>query len=174
MIMASLSRRSVLRASLGLAAAGTLARPYIASAQAKTAQVWWSQGFVPQEDDAFRKAVADYEKASGNKIDFQIVPFAPLRQKIISAITSGVVPDLCTVTPAEAAVLQAWQDKLVDVSDVVATQEAKILPAKLADANCYNGVTKQRRYYAVPLGAAVTPFHVWGTLVEKAGYKRSD
>jgi multiple sugar transport system substrate-binding protein len=131
-----MSRRSVLRASLGVVAAGTLARPYIANAQAKTAQVWWSQGFVPQEDDAFKKAVADYEKASGNKIDFQIVPFAPLRQKIISAITSGVVPDLCTVTPAEAAALQAWQDKLVDVSDVVETQKAKILPARLADTHC--------------------------------------
>src|SRR5215468_8171431 len=160
--MATLSRRSLLRASLGAAAAGALARPYLAKAQAKTAQVWWTQGFVPEEDDAFHKAVADYEKASGNKLDFQIVPFAPLRQKIISAITSGVVPDLCTVTPTEAAALQAWQDKLVDVSDVVETQKAKILPAKLADAYCYNSVKKERSYYAVPLGAAVTPFHVWG------------
>ena len=174
MSMATLSRRSVLRASLGLAAAGAVVRPYIARAEAKTAQVWWTQGFVPEEDDTFRKVVADYEKASGNKLDYQIVPFAPLRQKIISAITSGVVPDLCTVTPTEAAALQAWQDKLVDVSDVIETQEAKILPARLADVNCYNGVEKRRSYYAVPLNAAVTPFHVWGTLVEKAGYKRGD
>src|SRR5215468_6917528 len=117
--MANLTRRSVLRSSLGLAAAGALARPYIAHAQAKTAQVWWTQGFVPEEDDAFRKAVADYEKASGNKLDFQIVPFAPLRQKIISAITSGVVPDLTTVGLAEFPALQAWDDNLVDVSDVI-------------------------------------------------------
>ncbi len=101
--MASLSRRKLLRASMGVAAAGIFARPYIANAQAKTAQVWWAQGFVPEEDDAFKKTVADYEKVSGNKIDTQIVPFAPLRQKIISAITSGVVPDLCTVGPLEAA-----------------------------------------------------------------------
>ena len=98
--MSILTRRSVLRASMGIAAAGTFSRPYIANAQAKTATMWWSQGFVPQEDDAFRKVVADYEKASGNKIDYSIVPFAPLRQKIISAITSGVVPDLVTVSPA--------------------------------------------------------------------------
>jgi multiple sugar transport system substrate-binding protein len=169
-----MSRRSVLRASLGVVAAGALARPYIANAQAKTAQVWWTQGFVPQEDDALRKAVADYEKASSNKLDLQIVPFAPLRQKIISAITSGVVPDLCTVSPGEAAALQAWQDKLVDVSDVVETQKDKILPARLADSHCYNGVKKERSYYAVPWSASVTPFHVWGTLVEKAGYKRTD
>jgi hypothetical protein len=35
--MNKLTRRSMLRASLGLAAAGTLARPYIANAAAKTA-----------------------------------------------------------------------------------------------------------------------------------------
>ncbi len=172
--MKNLTRRSVLRTSLGVAAAGMFARPYIANAQAKTATVWWSQGFVPQEDDAFRKAVADYEKTSGNKIDFSIVPFAPLRQKIISAITSGVVPDLCTVTPGEAAALQAWQGKLVDVSDVIETQKAKILPAALDNAYCYNGVEKKRSYYSVPHSASVVPFHVWGSLIKKAGYKPED
>ncbi len=170
----TLSRRSLLRGSAGMAAAGLLARPYIARAQAKTAQVWWAQGFVPEEDDAFLKVVADYEKASGNKIEHSIVPFAPLRQKVISAITSGVVPDLVTVTPTEAAPLQAWQDKLVDVSDVVETQKAKMVPAALAAANSYNSVEKRRSFYSVPHAAAVRPFHVWGSLVEKAGYKVSD
>ena len=172
--MTTLTRRSLLRASLAGVAIGALARPYIARADAKTATVWWSQGFVPQEDDAFRKVVADYEKVSGNKIDFSIVPFAPLRQKIISAITSGSVPDLVTVTPTEAAPLQAWEDHLVDVSDVVETQKAKMLPAALAAAHCYNSVKKQRSFYSVPHAAAVRPFHVWGSLIEKAGYKIAD
>src|SRR5262245_63087813 len=44
------SRRSVLRNSLAVAAAGTLARPYLANAAATTADVWWPQGFVPEED----------------------------------------------------------------------------------------------------------------------------
>ena len=88
------TRRSVLRGSLAAAAAGTLARPYIANAAASTATVWWTQGFVPEEDAAFRKVVADYEKASGNTIDYSLIPFAPLMQKIVSALTSGDVPDL--------------------------------------------------------------------------------
>ena len=92
--MGNLSRRSVLRSSLAVAAAGTLARPYIAKAAATTAEVWWPQGFVPEEDVAIKKVVADYEKASGNTIDLIITPFAPQRQKIVSAVTSGVVPDL--------------------------------------------------------------------------------
>jgi ABC-type glycerol-3-phosphate transport system substrate-binding protein len=49
-------------------------------------------------------------------------PYAPMRQKIVSAVTSGVVPDLFQNTPAEIIALYAWQDKLVDVSDIVETQ----------------------------------------------------
>src|SRR5215471_15206962 len=77
--MAALTRRAILRGSMGLAAGSVLACPFIANAAATTATVWWVQGFAPQEDDAFKKLVADYEKASGNHLDHSIVPFAPLR-----------------------------------------------------------------------------------------------
>jgi len=97
MAMADFTRRSVLRGSLGLAAAGTLARPHIANAAATTAEVWWVQGFAQEEDIAFKKLIADYEKASGNKIEQSLIPFAPLRQKAVAAIQSGVVPDILEV-----------------------------------------------------------------------------
>ena len=44
--MANLTRRSLLRSSLAFGAAGALARPFIANAQAKTAEVWIDQGFA--------------------------------------------------------------------------------------------------------------------------------
>ena len=44
--MEKLTRRSLLRASAGLAAAGTIGSPYIANAAATTAEVWWVQGFA--------------------------------------------------------------------------------------------------------------------------------
>ena len=78
--MAILTRRSVLRSSVGLAAAGAVASPFVANAAAKTAEVWWVQGFVKEEDSAFKKMVDDYEKASGNKIDQSLTPYAALRQ----------------------------------------------------------------------------------------------
>src|SRR5207344_1747069 len=125
MQMAILTRRSVLQGSLALGAAGTLARPHIANAAATTASVWWQQGFAEEEDVSFKKIVADYEKASGNAIDYSLVPYAPLRQKIVSAVTSGVVPDLFQNSLAEMIALYAWEDKLVDASDVVETQRAE-------------------------------------------------
>jgi multiple sugar transport system substrate-binding protein len=172
--MNKLRRRSVLRASLGMAASTALARPHIANAAAKTATVWWVQGFAQEEDVAFRKAVDDYQKASGNILDYSIIPYAPERQKIVSAITTGNVPDLFTANPAEIVALYAWQGKLVDVTDVVETQKSQFSETALLSAQCYNNETKRRSFYGVPLTGATLPNHIWKSLVEKAGYKIED
>ena len=172
--MTTLSRRSLLGGSMALAAAGTLARPYIANAAAATADVWWTQGFIPEEDDSIKKIVADYEKASGNTIELSIMPFAPQRQKIVSAVTSGVVPDLFWNNPGEIIALHAWDDKLVDVSDVIETQKEEYTETALTNTFCYNNVEKKRSFYGVPLTIDVLPNHIWQPLVEKAGYKIED
>jgi multiple sugar transport system substrate-binding protein len=165
----------MLRRSAGLLAAGSLARPFIANAAATTATVWWTQGLVSDEDDAFRAAVAEYQKASGNTIDATISPSQPLHRKIIAVLASGAaLPDLMYSIPPEIIPLQAWEDRLVDVTDIVETQKSKYSPAALASAYCYNNATKRRSYYGVPFDSAVIPFHIWGSLVEKAGYKTSD
>src|SRR5262245_29237103 len=117
--MALVTRRSVIRGSAALAAANALSRPHIANAAATTATVWWTQGFIPSEDAAFNKLVADYEKASGNKLDHSILPFAQLRQKETAAITSGIVPDVMEVADYFFATLHAWNGDLLDVTDVV-------------------------------------------------------
>jgi hypothetical protein len=39
-----------------------------------------------------------------------------MRQKIVPAVTSGVVPDLFQNTPVEIIALYAWEDQLVGVA----------------------------------------------------------
>jgi len=172
--MTVLTRRSLLRCPLALGGAGVFARPYIAKPAAVTATVWWTQGFAEEEDISFKKLVADYERTSGNAIDYSIVPYAPMRQKIVSAVTSGVVPDLFQNTPAEIIALYAWQDKLVDVSDIVETQREEYTETALLTVHCYNNVVKKRGYYGVPYTVGASMNHIWRPLVEKAGYQLSD
>src|SRR5271169_1320623 len=148
--MDRLTRRSVLRGSMGLAAAGAIACPYVANAEAKTATVWWVQGFAQEEDIGFKQMVADYEKASGNQIDYSIVPFAAQRQKEVAAITSGVLPD------------------------IIETQKPLFDSTALQTVYAYNNVAKKRSYYMIPHRMAVTPFHVWKSLLDNAGYKPAD
>src|SRR5258707_11964637 len=149
--MAILTRRSVLRSSVGFAAAGALGRRYIANAQATTAEVWFAQGFAEEEDPALKNLVADYVKASGNKIDLQIIPFAPLRQKAVAAIQTGVVPDVMEAADLEFAPLQTWADKLHDVTDIVETQKKDFAPITIESSCLYTGATKKRAYTIAPM-----------------------
>ena len=172
--MGKLNRRTLLRGSLAVAGGSVFGRPYIARAAATTATVWWVQGFAQEEDIAFKKLVEDYQKASGNSIDYSITPYAPMRQKIVSAVTSGTVPDLFQSSPTEAITLFAWDGKLVDVTDVVDTQREEYTETALLSAYCYNSKEKKRSFYGVPYTTATLPNHIWRPLVEKAGYKMED
>ena len=146
--MTSLTRRSVLQRTVGLAAAGALARPFIANAAATTAEVWWTQGFVPEEDTAFKKLVEDYEKTSGNKINYSITPYAALRQKEISAITSGVVPDMMEIADFAITPINAWEDKLVPVDDIVEPIKAQFLDFGSAIRNRHKPLVAGEEGYA--------------------------
>jgi len=172
--MRGITRRSLIRGSAGLVAVGALARPYLANAAATTATAWWVQGFAEEEDIAFKKIVAAYEKASGNTIDYSIIPYAPHRQKIVSAMTTGIVPDLFPNNPYEILALYAWNDQLADVSDIIEPEKSHYNETSLLAAYCYNGVEKRRSYYGVPFTSAVRPNHIWRPLVEKAGYTMED
>jgi multiple sugar transport system substrate-binding protein len=172
--MVKLTRRSLLRGSIQLAAAGTLARPYIANAEAMTASMWVAQGFVPEEDAAYRAMVADYQKASGNTIDYTIIPFAALRQKAVSAVAAGVVPDVLQGADFNFLYLNAWKNNLVDLSDVFETQKAHYSENALASAYAYNNVAKKRSYYVAPWATFAVPFHIWKSLVERSGQKVAD
>jgi multiple sugar transport system substrate-binding protein len=172
--MSNVTRRSVLHGSLGLVTAGALARPYIANAAATTAELWWVQGFAQEEDVAFKKLLADYQKASGNKIEDSIIPFAPMRQKAISAITSGVVPDILELADFQFLPLHSWDDKLIDVNDIVEPIKSQYIDTALRGTYTYNNVTKRRAYYAVPMKCSAVPFNIWRSLIEKAGYKLED
>jgi multiple sugar transport system substrate-binding protein len=173
--MKNMSRRLVLGTTLGLAATGTLGRPHIAKAQAKTATVWVNQGFIPQEDAAFTKLATDYMKESGNKLDYSIMPFMALNQKTISALTGGDVPDLIFMdAPGQLLPQNAWDDKIVDVTDVVQPYESQLTETAKAGSTFYNKAEKKRSYYLCPIKQGCVPFHIWGNLVEKAGYKLSD
>ncbi|HUN40165.1 MAG TPA: ABC transporter substrate-binding protein [Acetobacteraceae bacterium] len=173
--MKRLSRRSVLRGSAAVAASGALARPYIANAQAKTAVCWINQGFVPEEDEAMKKVCEDYMKESGNKLDYSIMPFMAQNQKTVSALTSGDVPDLIFMDAPSSIIPQnAWDDKILDVTDVVMPYEPKLSETAKLGSTFFNKATKKRSYYLCPIKQGATPFHIWGDLIAKAGLKMSE
>jgi multiple sugar transport system substrate-binding protein len=169
-----LVRRNLLKGTVGLMAAATLARPAIAKGQ--TIRVWWNQGFYQQEDQAFHTLVSAWEKASGNTVELTLLPGQALNEKIVSALTSGDVPDLMYAdnAPGQIVPQNAWHGKLLDLTDIVETQKSELSPTALQSAQFYNDAEKKRGYYGVPFKGATLNIPVWKSLVEKAGHKMSD
>ena len=99
-----------------------------------------------------RQVCEDYMKASGNKLDYSLMPFMAMNQKTISALTSGDVPDLVFMDAPETILPQnAWDDKIIDVSDVVAPYEAQLSETAKLCSTFYNKATKKRSYYLCPI-----------------------
>ena len=76
--------------------------------------------------------------------------------------------------PAEILQIYAWQDRWVDVADVVETQKSQLSETAVVSGQAYNNVTKKVGQYGVPIRSAVVPCHIWRPLVEKAGFKIED
>ncbi len=169
--MSGIDRRNLLKGSLGLAAATTLARPALAKGQ--TIKIWWNQGFYPAEDAAFRKLISNWEKASGNKVQLTLLPSQAINEKIISALTSGDVPDLMYAdnAPGQIVPQNAWKGRLVDVSDVVDEVKSVLSPTAIQSSQFYNAKEKKRAFYGVPYKGASLNMPAWKSLIEKAGYK---
>ncbi|HVY17627.1 MAG TPA: extracellular solute-binding protein [Rhodopila sp.] len=172
--MAGIQRRALLQASAAVAATSALARPAVAKGQ--TIKVWWNQGFYAAEDAAFRTLVAAWEKASGNTIELSLLPGQALNEKIVSALTSGEVPDLMYADNAPGQIIpqNAWKGKLLDLTDIVDTQRAELSPTAIQSSQFYDAVDKKRGYYGVPFKGASLNLPIWKSLIEKAGYKAGD
>ena len=83
--MAKLTRRSLLRNSFGLVAAGTLAHPYIANAAATTAAMWWRRP---------ARAVAPIVQSGTGSSSAAISP-ATTRMRMIQAIFWNSIKGAC-------------------------------------------------------------------------------
>ncbi len=174
--MAKLSRRHLLQSAGAIGAAGALARPYVARGAGQTVVVWWNQGFYQAEDQAMKDAAAAWEKQTGNKVDLTFLVVADVTAKIVSGMTTGDVPDLIYSDTGQNLILPqaAWNDKVVDMTDVVDTQRGDFVQAALDSSSFYNNTTKKRSFYGVPVKGASLMEEVWRPLVEEAGYKDTD
>lgn len=163
-------------ASIVLAASGAIALPHGAAAAGQTVTVWWNQGFYPAEDQALKDMVAAWEKQTGNKVDLTIYNGSDLPAKIISAMTTGQVPDICYVDNADFLLLPqaAWNDKVADVSDVVDTQKNEYSKTALTAASLYDNAAHKRSFYGIPLKQQALHYFVWRPMIEAAGYKVED
>jgi len=159
-----------------LAASLLAGSAYTGTARAEEIMVWWNKGFFPAEDAAIKEVIEAWQKKSGNTVNLSFYSTGDIPAKVVSAITTGQVPDIAYADTADFTIApkQAWDDKLEDVSDVIEPIKDKYTKTALLSAGLYNNVQKKRSYYAVPLKQQALHNFYWRPMLEAAGYKASD
>src|SRR3984957_18829551 len=114
-IIRAASRRDVLSIT-ALSAVGGLLGAGGAHAAPKSMTLMHESSFIPPYDAYVKNTLArDYEKATGIKINYDIVSVGSLQTRVTTAAETGAGPDL-------SCVYFNWpylfDEKLVDVSDI--------------------------------------------------------
>lgn len=144
--------------------------------QEKILHLWWDKGYSPEEDEALKKLVKNWEQKTGNKVEIIFYTLDARSQKPQRYLQGGVVPDIFMSFKAESTLNPrlAWEGKLIDVSDVIKPVQKYYDRQALETAHYYNNVEKKRSYYAVPLHRAALHIYYWQDLLEKTGRSAAD
>ncbi|MEL6381197.1 MAG: ABC transporter substrate-binding protein [Cyanobacteria bacterium J06626_18] len=138
--------------------------------------IWWEKGFNLEEDEAMQNLVDAWQAESGHAADLSFYTTDDLLQKAQRAIQAGDPPDILMSHNAERGLYpyQAWEGKLVDVSELVEPLSEVYPPSILEAVNFYNNVENKRSYYAVPFSQTTNFINYWGDFVEQAGFENTD
>ena len=143
------------------------------SAQALAADltIWWNKSYYPEEDKQFDKIVTDFEKEKNLDIEYSFYTNEDVPRKVLAALTAGEPPDLSYgfLFDLQHTARWAYEDILVDVSDVVDEIRPHLLPSAAQAVNLLNGKTGQRSTYAMPVAQQIEHIHVWKDLADQAG-----
>ena len=133
-------------------------------------EVWWSEGYYPEETDAIETIFANWQRITGNKVNLSFFSENELAAKANSVIAGGPTPDLlyCYGMNDTAAPILSYNNKLTALDDVVKPIRDDLLPGVLDGVTYLNKQTKVKSIYAAPISQHSVNLHYWKDLVAEA------
>ncbi|MEL7520727.1 MAG: ABC transporter substrate-binding protein [Cyanobacteria bacterium J06553_1] len=138
-------------------------------------QIWWQEGFYPEETDALTQIIADWESETGSTVELSVIPQKDILQEVEQALVAGEPPDILYSGAADITIIPklAWDNVLADVSEVVGTQAERYSEKALTSVSYQNKAVGDRSYYAVPLMQSAIHIHYWeDMLINLVGERR--
>ena len=135
--------------------------------------VLWDKGYVTEEDEAIKKAVANWEAQGGFPVKLSFYNSGEIAPKTLRASQVGQLPDILFAAKSVYPVSD-WEGRLADVTEVVAPLADSYTKDALQTAKVYGSEKAQDHYYAVPINQATTHIYYWKDLLAEAGYAPSD
>ena len=160
------SRSVILAAMLAMAPIG---------GQAADLVVWWEEGYNPEEDAAVKEIIAAFEQETGKQVELNLPSHNDMVAKILAAVEAGRPPDFLFGFQTDWYYGQwAYEDRLIDLSDVIAPFASLFDPDALSYATLLDATTGRRALYALPMAFSTNHVHVWRNLLEQAGFTLAD
>ena len=160
----------VLPLLVGVTACDSLSSAGQFSDQDSTLQIWWSEGYYPEETETIRRAVAAWSEESEIEVELVVYSEKDLIQQSESAIAAGNPPDILYGYSLEFSLIPrlAWNGELTDTSDIIEPLKPLYNPEALESVYYQNHKAGKRSYYAVPISQQTTHIHYWKDLLAEA------
>jgi len=165
----------LLAALVGISACGgpNASQRDAASDRRRPLEIWWSQGYYPEETDAIEFIVQEWRRQTGQPVRLSLFSENEVLAKADAISRGGPAPDVLYgygINDTSAPRL-AYQGRLVEVEDVVAPIRGDLLPGIHESVVYLNKQTGRRHVYAVPISRHSVAIHFWRDLLneQKAG-----
>jgi multiple sugar transport system substrate-binding protein len=141
--------------------------------------IWWEQGFLPEENEQINQLIRKWEQKSGKVVDLKLLPVPLIDQQLTNFIDQSEsiqLPDIVYSVGVDASLAPklAWQNRLVDLTDVINPIKEKYTDIALSHVFYRNQVRKERSYYAIPLWQSDDYIHYWESIIEEIGFTQQD
>lgn len=139
------------------------------SNQKRPLEIWWSQGYYPEETDAIEFIVQEWRRQTGQPVRLSLFSENEILAKADAISRGGPAPDVLYGYGINdtAAPRLAYLGQLVAVDDVIEPIRKDLLPG-IHDSVVYlNKQTGLRHAYAVPISRHSVVIHFWRDLLNE-------
>ena len=138
-------------------------------------EIWWDKGYYPEEDEALRVVVSNWEQETGNQAKISFYTNDELFLKTERAIHAGNPPDILMNDGGDRTIGSlAWSGKLTDVSEVIEPVKNLYDDNILSSVSLYNNVEQKQSYYAIPIHVSIPHIFYWRELLQQIGKSDRD
>lgn len=132
-------------------------------------EIWWSQGYYPEETDAIESIVQAWRRQTGQPVRLSLFSENEILAKADAISRGGPAPDVLYgygINDTSAPRL-AYLGKLVAVDDVVESIRKDLMPGTHESVVYLNKLTGRRDVYAVPISRHSVAIHFWRDLLNE-------
>jgi len=139
----------------------------------KELDIWWNQGFYPEETDELAKIIGAWQQRTKAKVNLTLISNKDILHQFRIALKKNHLPDIffSNVASTDLIPILAWEGLLTDLSEIINLFKKKYTKQALTSVYYLNKIENKRSYYALPIFQSSIYIHYWQDLLASIGQK---